>query len=127
MALPANTGRNLLASLLKVYPQLEGIKVEKAWVGTMASTVHRIPNIGRFNENTWYATNFGNNGLGPTAMAGEVIASAIAQGNEDWRLFEPFGLDYAGGVVGPYVAQGIYRYWQLRDKVRQWKQERKAA
>jgi gamma-glutamylputrescine oxidase len=127
LKLPANTGNRLLAALLKVYPQLEGIKVEKSWVGTMASTIHRLPDIGRFDENIWYATDFGNNGIGPTAMAGEIMASALAQGDETWRLFEPFGLGNTGGFAGRYAAQGIYRYWQLRDKVRQWKQERKAA
>lgn len=125
--LPAHTGEHLLQALLKVYPQLDGVKVETAWVGTMASTVHRIPHIGRFNEREWYSTNFGNNGLGPTVAAGEVIAAGIAKGDETWKLFEPFGLDYAGGVIGPYVAQGVYHYWKLRDKVRQLKEERKRA
>lgn len=52
---------------------------------------------------------------------GEVIAAAIAQGDETYKLFEPFGFSYAGGVLGPCVAQAVYYPWELSDKFYEWK------
>ena len=101
--------------LLKIYPQLAGVKVERAWSGLMGYTVHKMPLIGRFAPGVWYCTNFGGNGVGPTTAGGEVIAKAIAEKDETYKLFEPFGFHYTGGLLGPLVAQMVYRSWELRD------------
>ncbi len=115
---PKNLGPEMLSDLLKIYPQLGGhVKVRQAWAGVMGYTVHKMPHIGRFEDGAWYCTNFGGNGVGPTTAGGEVIAAAIAQGDETYRLFEPFGFEYTGGVLGPLVAQAVYHSWELHDKI----------
>ena len=59
----------MLADLLSVYPQLEGIKGDMAWSGTMGYGRHRMPQIGRLNKNLWYNQGFGGHGLNTTSMA----------------------------------------------------------
>lgn len=108
----------MLGDLLKVYPQLAGVKARVAWSGLMGYNVYKLPHIGKFSEGIWYCTNFGGHGVCPTTAGGEVIASAIAEGSEDYKLFEPFGFAYTGGVFGPFVAQAVYHSWELMDKLR---------
>jgi gamma-glutamylputrescine oxidase len=43
-----------------------------------------------------------------TSTAGRVIADAVVDGDETWRLFESFGLPMAGGKWGRIPAQLIY-------------------
>ncbi len=53
-----------------------------------------------------------------TTVGGEAVAAAIAGEDERIRLFEPFGLDFAGGLLGPVVAEALYAWWRLRDRLR---------
>jgi gamma-glutamylputrescine oxidase len=48
-------------------------------------------------------------------------SAAIAGSDERYRLFEPFGLDYAGKPFGPVIAQSAYWGFQAQDKIREWR------
>ena len=115
---PAHLARFMLADLLKVYPQLAGVRVESAWSGLMSYAVHKMPQIGRLSPGLWYAMGFGGSGLGTTTVAGELLASAIAEKDDRYRLFAPFGLTPTGGPVGVAAAQFTYWSYQLRDALR---------
>lgn len=112
---PADLDRLMLGDMLKVYPQLAGTRVEVAWPGTMGYATHKMPLIGELKPGVWVNTCFGGHGMCATTAGGETVAKAIAQGDESWKLFRPFGLSFAGGPLGPLAAQTIYWYWQLRD------------
>jgi len=113
---PPRLARSMLADLVKVYPQLDGHAwFETAWMGTMSYARHRMPQIGRLRDGVWYAQAFGGSGMGTTTVAGELLASAITDGDDRFRLFEPFGLEWAGGPVGRMAAQATYWTYQLRD------------
>lgn len=116
---PARLARFMLADLLKVYPQLEGVRVESAWYGLMSYAVHKMPQIGRLSPGLWYAMAFGGSGMGTTTVAGELVASAIADNDDRYRLFAPFGLTPTGGIAGVGAAQLTYWSYQLRDAVRE--------
>jgi gamma-glutamylputrescine oxidase len=60
----------------------------------------------------WLASGFGGHGLNTTAMAGNIIARAIVEGDQTWRQFTPFELVWAGGVFGRAAAQ--LRVWIKR-------------
>ncbi|MGY8995460.1 MAG: NAD(P)/FAD-dependent oxidoreductase [Alphaproteobacteria bacterium] len=123
---PPSLARDMLGDLLKVYPQLaDHVAVESAWTGTMSYARHKMPQIGRLREGVWYAQAFGGSGMGTTTVAGELLSSAIAQGDDRYRLFEPFGLDWAGGPFGRVVAQATYWSYQLRDAMKARKDRKK--
>jgi gamma-glutamylputrescine oxidase len=117
-AAPRRLLRRMLGDLVKVYPQLAGIQGEVAWPGTMGYARHKMPQIGELEPGVWYNQGFGGNGMCPTTVGGEAVAAAIAGEDQRIGLFEPFGLDYAGGRLGPLVAEALYAWWRLRDRLR---------
>ncbi|HYA04988.1 MAG TPA: FAD-binding oxidoreductase [Xanthobacteraceae bacterium] len=114
---PRRYVRALTADIKKTYPQLGEVTVDYAWNGTLGITMHRMPQIGELGPGVWLASGFGGHGLNTTAMAGNIIARAIVEGDQTWRQFTPFELVWAGGVFGRVAAQ--LRVWikRLRDSV----------
>ena len=58
----------------------------------------------------WLASGFGGHGLNTTAMAGNIVARAIVEGDDTWRLFLPFELVWAGGRLGRAATQ-VHYWW----------------
>lgn len=115
---PARLAEVMRGDLARVYPRLAHLRVEVAWDGLMGYASHRMPQIGRLEPGLWYCMGFGGKGLCATTMGGEVIARAIAEDDETWRMFEAFPLGYAGGPLKPAIAQLAYWWMQLRDVAR---------
>ena len=111
---PRRYVRALGADIKKTYPQLGDVAVDFAWSGTLGNTIHRMPQIGEAAPGLWLASGFGGHGLNTTALAGTLVARAIAEGDQTWRQFTPFELVWAGGVLGRATAQ-IY-YWMKRAR-----------
>jgi glycine/D-amino acid oxidase-like deaminating enzyme len=118
---PARLADVMARTLTDVYPQLGRVAVDVSWAGTMAYAVHRMPIIGQVQPGLYVATGFGGHGLNTTAIAGRLIAAAIAEGDERWRLFAPFGLVPAGGSLGRAATQVVYWSMQARDRVQEWR------
>jgi glycine/D-amino acid oxidase-like deaminating enzyme len=105
----------LKSDIQRVFPQLGDIEIEHVWNGTLGNTLHRMPQIGELAPKVWLASGFGGHGLNTTAMAGNIIARAIAEGDDTWRLFLPFELVWAGGRIGRAVAQVHYWWFHHRE------------
>ncbi len=108
----------LLRDLLRVFPQLEGVKIDYAWSGLMSYARHQMPQLGTRGDGLWWMQAFGGHGTAPTCAAGELLADAIAHNDETWREFAPFGLQSARRPLGYLGAQA--QYWWLEAKDR-WK------
>lgn len=100
--------RGLAADLRRLYPQLGAIEIEHLWSGVLGRTVHGMPQIGEVSPGIWLASGFGGHGFNTTAMAGNLIARAIVDGDDRWRLFLPYELIWAGGRAGRVAAQVGY-------------------
>jgi len=114
---PRRYARALAADIKKTYPQLGEVGADYAWSGTLGNSIHRMPQIGELGPGVWLASGFGGHGLNTTAMAGNLIARAIVDGDQTWRQFTPFELVWAGGIVGRAVAQTYYWTKRLRAAV----------
>lgn len=101
--------------IARVFPQLKNAPVEYAWSGVMGYAVHMMPQIGMAQPGVWVSTAFGGQGLNTSAMAGELIASAIVEQDDRWRQFLPFGLVWNGGGAGRAIAQVAYWGMQAKD------------
>lgn len=106
--------RLLMRDLLKVFPQLEGVGIDFAWSGLMSYARHEMPQVGEIAPGLWLSQAFGGHGVGPTTFAGELVASAIAEGDSRWRGLSDYGLVSAFKPVGMWAAQAAY--WRLQAK-----------
>ncbi len=112
---PRRYVRALTADIKQTYPQLGDVAVDYAWSGTLGNSIHRMPQIGELGPGLWLASGFGGHGLNTTAMAGNLIARAIVDGDQTWRQFTPFELVWAGGILGRATAQLYYWTRRIRD------------
>ena len=115
---PRRFARRLRADIARTYPQLARVDIEHVWSGTLGRTVHRMPQIGELGSGLWAASGFGGHGLNTTAMAGLMIARAIAESDTSWRLFQPYELVWAGGTAGRAIVQASYGASRLRDRAK---------
>jgi gamma-glutamylputrescine oxidase len=116
---PAAVARLLYRDMLRVYPQLAGARVDHAWSGMMSYARHKMPQVGRLPDGLWYAMGFGGHGVGPTTLAGELLAAGIAGDLTGLHGFAQWGLPRTGGPAGLLAAQLAYWYYELSDWLRQ--------
>lgn len=121
---PRNLAALLRREMVGTYPQLEDVKVELAWSGLMSYARHLMPQIGKLgagsqNQGLWHCTAFGGHGMNTTAIGGKVVAEAITGESDRYRLYAPFGLDWAGGPFGRAAAQLTYWTYQAMDAWRE--------
>lgn len=116
---PRWIGRGLAADIRRNFPALGKIEIAHLWRGTLGRTIHRMPQIGEIERGVWLASGFGGHGLNTSALGGELVARGLVENDQTWRLFAPYELVWAGGVLGSVLAQGIY--WGTRpiDRVSQ--------
>jgi glycine/D-amino acid oxidase-like deaminating enzyme len=115
LRVPARLDLVLGRLIAAVYPSLGPVMVDFGWAGTMAYAVHKMPIIGEILPGVHVATAFGGHGVNTTAMAGDLIARAIVEGDDRWRLFAPFGAVWAGRQAGRVATQVVYWSMQAAD------------
>ena len=106
-ARPQRFASSIARRIRTIFPQLGRVQVTDVWGGAIGQTVHGMPQIGQLRRCLWVASGFGRQGLGTSAMAGQLIARSVLWGDERWRLFSPFELVWAGGATGRVAGQLI--------------------
>ncbi len=114
---PWGLAPRMKADMLSVFPQLGNPRIDHAWAGLMGYARHKMPIIGGDGEGLWWATAFGGHGMNTTAMAGILLARAIAGGDDEFRRFSAFAPQWAGGGFGRAAVQASYWWMQLRDRL----------
>lgn len=112
---PAEVEELLVSDMLRVFPQLRGVAVDYAWSGLMSYAPHEMPHVLEAEPGLWVAQAFGGHGVAPTTAAGELVASAIAEGDTRWRLLSRYGLQPAFKPAGFVAAQASYWWAQSKD------------
>lgn len=110
----------LKKDMCSVYPQLADVKIDKAWSGLMAYASHKMPIIGPQADDIWFCSSFGGHGMNTGTIGGHVVAEGICGKSERYRLFEPFGLKWNGGVLGPIAANIVYKSLSVMDYIQEY-------
>jgi gamma-glutamylputrescine oxidase len=63
----------LYGSMLRVHPQLAGTRIERAWGGSVAVTIDRMPHVGRL-DGAWYVTGCNGSGVALNTWLGARMA-----------------------------------------------------
>jgi gamma-glutamylputrescine oxidase len=112
---PAALAEKMRGDMLSTFPKLGMPRIDYAWAGSMGYALHKMPLIGRDADGQWFATAFGGHGLNTTAMAGVLIARAIAFGDDAFKRFSVFEPRWTYGRLGQIGVQGSYWWMQAND------------
>ncbi len=111
---PAKFAKAIRQRIATVFPQLGQVEIADCWSGVFGHTVHGMPQIGQMRQGLWIVSGFGHQGLNTSAMAGELIARCMLDGDDRWKLFLPFELVWAGGTTGRVAGYVINRLSRQR-------------
>lgn len=115
---PAAVRKLMRRDLRRVFPSLADCRLDYAWGGWMSYARHQMPVLAEIGPGLWLAAGFGGHGMAPTALAGRLLADALAGDDDRLRAFDGFGPAWAGGAAGRPAIQAIYWWKQLRDRLR---------
>lgn len=124
---PQRAARAALRAIGRTYPSLRWLKAEHVWIGVAGETVHGMPQIGEITPGLWLLSGFGGNGIGASAMGGEMVARAIVESDRAWQMFAPFPLIWSGGVFGRAARQAAHWWRAARSGVEQGLMRRREA
>jgi glycine/D-amino acid oxidase-like deaminating enzyme len=88
-------------SLFTTFPQLEGLRIEHAWGGTMGFTMDFTPSVGVMGDykNIYYGVAYNGEGVAFSQMAGRIISELMA--GEESALTKLFVVNHRIPYLGP--------------------------
>ena len=114
---PKDITASIRPRMIKVFPQLENVRVDYEWGGYIAITIKRIPQMGRIQGNTYYSHGYSGHGLAPTHIAGQTLADMICGDSERFDVFERvrhWKLPGGKWFANPALALGML-YYRLKE------------
>lgn len=116
---PKNIESYIRPRMLKIYPQLEGVRIDYEWGGKIGVVLNRAITVGRINNNVYYCQGYSGHGVCPTHLMGEVMADAMSGTMERYDLFADIshlripGSQWVGNQL---IALGML-YYKLKDRL----------
>jgi gamma-glutamylputrescine oxidase len=114
---PPRLAESMAARMVRIFPTLADARVEYAWGGYLDITMSRAPNFGRLAPNVYYMQGFSGHGMSLTALAGKLVAEAVAGTAERFDVFARIPhRDFPGGRLlrRPSLVMAMM-YYRLRD------------
>jgi len=73
--------------MISLYPELRNARIDYRWSGRIAMTMSRLPTVGRFGQNRYYAQGFSGHGIALTGIVGKTIAETISGRDDRFDAF----------------------------------------
>lgn len=109
--------RSLRGKMVRMFPQLAGVRLTHCWGGKVAITVNRMPQIGWVSPTVSFAHGYSGHGVALSGMAGALIAEAVdgTAGRFDVMARIPH-MAFPGGPIARTPALVLGMLWfRLRD------------
>jgi glycine/D-amino acid oxidase-like deaminating enzyme len=112
----------LTRSLLTTFPQLEGIRIDHAWGGTMGFTLDFTPSVGVLGEhkNIYYGVAYNGEGVAFGQTAGRIISELMA--GERSELTDLFVVNHKIPYSGPQslrlLSSRLYKWHLTRSSTK---------
>ena len=109
----------LAADLFKTFPQLEGLRIDHAWGGTMGFTLDFVPSIGVMGQhkNIYYGVAYNGHGVVLGQTAGRMISELIS--GDESELHDLFiynhKIPYAGPANLRLLSTRLYKWLLMRS------------
>ena len=105
--------------MLNLFPQLEDVRIDYAWGGTLAVTVNRLPHFGRLEPNLFFAQGYSGHGISIATIAGKLIAETITGTAERFDVMAKLPTHvFPGGTLLRYPGMVLgMLYYSLKDKL----------
>jgi gamma-glutamylputrescine oxidase len=114
---PPRLAESMRRRMVRVFPQTADLKVEYTWGGFLDISLSRAPDFGRLAPNVFYLQGFSGHGMALTALAGKLVAEAVAGTAERFDVFARLPhRDFPGGPLfrRPSLILAML-YYRLRD------------
>ncbi len=116
---PSDIEGRLRPNMVKVFPQLKGVRIDYAWSGNFALSFSRVPQMGRIGNNTYFAHGYSGHGVTGSHTFGRILSEAIDGDRTRFDVFEKVPwFPFPGGRMlrVPYSMAGAWWY-ALRDRL----------
>lgn len=116
---PASIKSYILPRMLKVYPQLENVRIDYEWGGKIGVVLNRVIAAGRINNNVYYSHGYSGHGVCATHVMGEIMADAVSGTMERYDLFA--GLEHmrvpgTQWIGNQLIALGML-FYKMKDRL----------
>ena len=114
---PASIKSYILPRMHKVYPQLNGVRIDYEWGGKIGVVLNRIPAVGRINDNVYYCQGYSGHGVNATHVMSEIVSDAVTGTMEKFDLFadmKHFRLPGSQWMGNQVIALGML-YYKIKD------------
>lgn len=114
---PPRLAASMRERMLRVFPSLGELAIDSVWGGEVDITMNRAPHFGTRDGRVLYAQGFSGHGMALSALAGKLMAEAVAGQAERFDLFARIPhRDFPGGrwLRTPSLVLAML-YYRLRD------------
>lgn len=114
---PLKLSQSLYRRMIKVFPQLKGVKIDFSWGGHVAITRNRMPHIGRMDEGSWFAQGYSGHGMALSGYMGKLLAQAVLGDRDAIACFEkvPHKTFPGGSILRTPTLVVAMGYYKLKD------------
>ncbi|MEX3011914.1 NAD(P)/FAD-dependent oxidoreductase [Hoeflea sp. TYP-13] len=116
---PADIKSFVRKYMLRVYPQLEDVRIDFGWGGTLGVTPNRMPYLVRLAPNLLSASGYSGHGIGTATLCGKLASEAIIGTASRFDLMASVPTPrFPGGTAmrTPLLALAML-YYSLRDRL----------
>jgi gamma-glutamylputrescine oxidase len=116
---PKDIANFVRPKMLGLFPQLEDVRLDYAWGGTLSVTVNRLPHVGRLEPNLFFGQGFSGHGISTASFAGKIIAEAIVGTAGRFDVFSSLPTHtFPGGTLLRYPGMVLgMLYYSLKDRL----------
>lgn len=114
---PDDIDRVMRPRIMRVFPQLEGFRIDYRWSGKIGIVINRVPQLGRIDDNIYYAQGYSGHGICLSHVVGEIMADAVSGTMERFDVFSRirhYRVPVNEWIGSRMIALGML-YYRLRD------------
>jgi len=113
---PAAYTKDLREQIVRIFPQLDGVKISHGWSGTVAYTFDHVPHIGQ-QDGLYYAMGYCGSGVGRSTYYGRQVALKMLGNPKGKTALDDLAFKTRPFYTGtPWFLPAVLRWHQFMDK-----------